>query len=173
MKLFNNVISNGPLNVSNTRYGDRFNRQLQGYSVFAGLTHGQVEARYDSRAIHIYAERGRLARSQTIVGVFKKSLGSAQYAGRRLLDWISERRRLHRAVRELSSLNERTLRDIGISRHDIATIASGSVTVAQINARRHVPASRSVRLISEVITPRDRGDRFKTVKPALSLDRAA
>lgn len=173
MKLFNNAISNGPLNVSNTRNRDRFNRQLQGYSVFTGLPHGQIDARYDSDAIHVYAQLGRLARSQTIVGAFRKSLESAQYAGRRLLDWILERRRSHQAVRELSSLSERTLRDIGISQHDIATIASGSLTVAQINARRHAPASRSVRLISEVKTPRDRGGRFKTVKPILSLDRAA
>lgn len=159
--------------MSNTRYRDRFNRQLQGYSVFTGLPHWQIDARYDSRAMHVYAERGRLVRSHTIVGAFKKSLESAQSAGRLLLDWVSERRRLQQAVRELSCLSERTLRDIGITRHDIANIASGSVTIAQTNARRHAPVSRSVRLVSKSKTTGDRGDRIKTVKPILSLDRAA
>ncbi|MGB5706023.1 MAG: DUF1127 domain-containing protein [Arenicellales bacterium] len=36
---------------------------------------------------------------------------------------------MQRAVRELSSLNERALKDIGIMDGDIASIASGAVTV--------------------------------------------
>jgi hypothetical protein len=60
---------------------------------------------------------------------------------------------MQQAVRELCSLNERALKDIGITHGDIASIASGAVTVRRINQRRYALAVSRVRLVKETKPP--------------------
>ena len=173
MKQFSDFNLNGHFNGQTMRTWDPFNRRLQGFAVFTGTPHWHTGITYQPDRITVYAERGRRARSKVIVSAIAHLRLSVMNRFRDGLAWISERHRTKLAVQELSPLSARMLEDIGVTRHDIASLAAGTVTVEQINARRHVQKSPRVRLVPDR-TPADSSvTRMNAPARQQVMDRAA
>ena len=173
MKQFSSFNSSGHLNMQSADSRNQIIRQLQGFSVFTGTAHWHSGVKLDSDTIHCYAERGRLARSKAVVGAFANVWDTVISVFQNAAAWVSERYRTRLAVKELSSLNTRMLKDIGITRYDIALLASGTVTVAQINARRQMQKPRRVRLVPKTTLAHSKIHREKTAGWHPVLDQAA
>lgn len=147
MKQFNSFNLNGHLGGQSTRTRDQFNRQLQGFTVFTGTAHWYTGVKYQPDSIPFYVEQGRRARSKAITGAVAHLRESVISRFRIALAEMVERHRTRLAVKELSPLSARMLEDIGITRHDIASLAAGTLTVGQINTRRQMLKSPGIRLV--------------------------
>ncbi|MGI9317796.1 MAG: DUF1127 domain-containing protein [bacterium] len=173
MTLFSNNIRYKPLSVPDYRSQDRFNRQLQGFSSFAGISHWQTGSRYDPNFKQYYSDRGHTIRSRVVVGLFNNLRDAVSRGFSDTVSRIVEKRRLHLAVRQLSVLNDRALKDIGVTRDDIASIASGAVTIEQINQRRRALTVSSSHLGSRAKPSLVKIDGENTPAQEYSLDQAA
>ncbi|MEZ5592385.1 MAG: DUF1127 domain-containing protein [Gammaproteobacteria bacterium] len=83
----------------------------------------------DPEMLNAYMLRGRKLRSQAIhqalrwlAGWFKRGFGLAATALRRVFRSFHSGRQRRAALRELQSLNDHTLRDLGLSRAEIRTV---------------------------------------------------
>jgi len=56
---------------------------------------------------------------------YPQTVGFAALGFGRIGDWIAERRRLSRTIRELNAYSDRELADMGLTRNDIPLVARG------------------------------------------------
>lgn len=102
----------------------------------------------DRNRIEQASLHGRHIRSK----VFTAAIGKGYRLTASFISSLWEKRRqryiLRQNIAELRSLNDRTLRDIGVFPGDIAALAVGDKTAEEINQRRSVSDSTGVRLVS-------------------------
>jgi len=85
-----------------------------------------------------HERHGREIRSRSFLDVIAKIKSSVQ---KYFEDSKAEARR-HQAVKDLSQMNDRLLKDIGLSRDDLYDIGNGSTNLEELNARRNRSADR-------------------------------
>lgn len=122
---------------------------------------GNRDHRYEQQ-MRVYEQRARKARAEAHALVFGALGRGIVSAIRGVARGIHRRHVEKAAVRELSALDDRLLRDIGLERGDIRTVAS---TLAARNAQKHERAiehSHHARAESKVASAARDADRDST-----------
>lgn len=138
--------------------------RLQHLAGFSGVPHWSFDGQHEgSHATQTNSAHKSISkRALTLVNPLVVQV-------RKLLSWISEERQFRENIRELKSLNDHALRDIGLHRGDIAALAHRVHTTEELNAERELlarPACKVVPISSVKIEQ-------KPVKVVQPIDNAA
>lgn len=146
--------------------GRELGGRLTVLSGLIGSPHWQMTDSYDRQRAEAAVRRSQRIRSRAFTGAVGRGAKATWGLVRKAAGWYGEYRALNRNVAELNGLDERTLRDIGVFRGDIAAIASKTITVGEINRAREeigqpglkLVTSRSVGTVVESEAPKGRVD---------------
>ena len=110
-----------------------FKARLQHLAGFAGVSHWSLGLQ--KTVSHEIAEKPKAQAKKSGLGELVKK-GKLNLS--KLSNWIAEEKQYRANIRELRSLNDHVLRDIGLHRGDIAALASRFHTVEQLNEEREM-----------------------------------
>jgi len=85
-----------------------------------------------------HERQGHEIRSRSFLDVVAKIRASVQH----YIEESKTEAKRRRAIKDLSGMNERLLKDIGLSRNDLYDIEQGSTSLEALNARRNRSANR-------------------------------
>ncbi len=119
------------------RADDEFSARLGFLSAAIGQPHFPVSPKdIDHKLIAHHVARGRRLRASAIRNSFKWVAGRTTQGiaslFRHFKDWNQHRR----GMKELIALNDHMLMDIGLTRGDVESLANGTISASEINARR-------------------------------------
>ena len=132
MIINDNSVNNGS-RASYFEQQQAFKRQLGGFGALGGVPHWQMDNHLDSAAMERHLANARKIRANTL----RNSLGGLGSALGKVWSNHLEKQKTRRNLHELSSLSDRNLRDIGVSRGDVSALVAGALSVNEFNAQRH------------------------------------
>lgn len=113
-----------------------FHKKLGHYQANLGLIQGPALSTFDPQVIDHYTNKARDLQSRAFVDTFGGLFKRAGLALARIAERRAESRERRESVKQLESLNDANLADIGLSRADIYSLKRGTVTVNELNVRR-------------------------------------
>ena len=103
---------------------------------------------YNRERIDAAIRRSHRARSRAFTRVIGRAARAVLALLKSAVDRYAKHRLFRQNVADLKALDDRTLRDIGISRGDIAAIASKAVTIQRVNEEREQLARPALKLVA-------------------------
>lgn len=103
---------------------------------------------YNREQMEAAGRRGNRLRSSAFTSALGRGTKALAGLARKAAIRYREYRLVRRNVAELKALDDRTMRDIGITRGDISAIAARAVSVSQVNAHRKALGRPALKLVT-------------------------